>query len=124
MARPEAGEALGDARNRAAVDVGEGDTQVVVLRRPEVAAGQRQDPAPDRVADHEVRNHGTVAEGGEALLRAIRAARASALAGSAPAGSTPTASAPAGSAPTASAPAASPLPHPIDPAPRGRTETP
>ncbi|OUD98594.1 Ribose 1,5-bisphosphate phosphokinase PhnN [Clavibacter michiganensis subsp. michiganensis] len=64
----------------------------------------RQDPAPDRVADHEVRNHGTVAEGGEALLRAIRAARASALAGSAP--------------------AASPLPHPIDPAPRGRTETP
>ncbi|MWJ20160.1 phosphonate metabolism protein/1,5-bisphosphokinase (PRPP-forming) PhnN, partial [Clavibacter michiganensis subsp. michiganensis] len=39
-----------------------------------------------------------------ALLRAIRAARASALAGSAP--------------------AASPLPHPIDPAPRGRTETP
>lgn len=57
----------------------------------------RRDPAPDRVADHEVRNHGTVAEGGEALLAAIRAARASALAAS---------------------------PHPLDPAPRGRTETP
>ena len=70
----------------------------------------RRDPAPDRLADHEVRNHGTVAEGGEALLRAIRAARASAQAGSAQAGS-----ALAGS------------PHPLDtldPAPRGRTETP
>jgi len=59
----------------------------------------RADPAPDRVADHDVRNHGTVAEGGEALLDAIRAARAAALATSA-------------------------LPHPLDPAPRGGTETP
>jgi len=62
----------------------------------------RRDPAPDRVADHEVRNDGTVAEGGRALLRAIRAARAAALAGHATAGS----------------------PHPLDPAPRGGTETP
>ncbi|WP_052129206.1 phosphonate metabolism protein/1,5-bisphosphokinase (PRPP-forming) PhnN [Clavibacter michiganensis] len=34
----------------------------------------RADPAAGRVADHEIRNHGTVEEGGRALLRVIAAA--------------------------------------------------
>ncbi|RIJ54103.1 phosphonate metabolism protein/1,5-bisphosphokinase (PRPP-forming) PhnN, partial [Clavibacter phaseoli] len=60
------------------------------------------DPSPGRVADHEVRNHGTVEQGGAALLRAIASALADALA----------------------APDDLLIPHPLDPAPRGRTETP
>ncbi|MFT2707471.1 phosphonate metabolism protein/1,5-bisphosphokinase (PRPP-forming) PhnN [Clavibacter zhangzhiyongii] len=67
----------------------------------------RADPAPDRVADHELRNDGTVAEGGAALLRVIRAALAD-VPGAAPGDD----------------PAGPDDPHPLDPAHRGRTETP
>ncbi|MBF4630963.1 phosphonate metabolism protein/1,5-bisphosphokinase (PRPP-forming) PhnN [Clavibacter michiganensis subsp. phaseoli] len=62
----------------------------------------RADPSPGRVADHEVRNHGTVEQGGAALLRVIASALADA----------------------ASAPDDLLTPQPLDPAPRGRTETP
>ncbi|MFS4505347.1 phosphonate metabolism protein/1,5-bisphosphokinase (PRPP-forming) PhnN [Clavibacter sp. Sh2141] len=70
----------------------------------------RVDPAPDRVPDHEVRNDGTVAEGGAALLRVIRAALADVP--DAARDSDP------------DRPAAPDDPHPLDPAPRGGTETP